>query len=280
VLAPAAAALDCAAPALPPAAEKPNGKLADDDPALPVVNPKVEGLLPISETAGVNKEGAGVPFDGAAPNLNAAALELELVESAPKRMGGAFDFDESDPKEKAGPLDALAPNNTAAGLFPSAPASEAFESTPNLNPPPASAPNLNPCVADDSAPAEATPKLKLPSEAAEEVAPNWNWGGATEGAAEDGAAPGFGVSQDKHFCPASGLFRDLQTSHRHSPGLGLNISARDGKPALAPLAGADVAAFGPEAAEETTGAFTKPSSSSSSLLPDGSSETSTFLVGH
>ena len=90
---------------------------------------------------------------------------------------GAFDFDESDPEARKSPLDALAPNKGAVGLFPSALTSAAFESTPNLNPtlvPDVSAPNLNPCVADDCAPEGAAPKVKPPCEAAAAVAPNKN----------------------------------------------------------------------------------------------------------
>ena len=174
-------------------------------------------------------------------------------------------------------------------MFPSATASAAFdaESTPNLKPPVVSPPNLNPtCAAEDCAPAGAAPNMKPPCEAAGAGAPapnrNLVVAAGAGGAEADGAAPGLGDSHEEHLDPASGLFKDLQTSHRHSPGLGLNMSARDGKPELTPLtpAGADTAALEPEAFEGTAEVFWKPSSSSSSLLPDGSSETSVFLAGH
>jgi hypothetical protein len=168
-------ALVWATPAPATAAVKPKDKLAEDDSELPVVNPKVEGLPPDPDTAGIEKEGADVPFAAAESNLKAAALEL--ADPAPKLKVGAFDFDASDPEERKSPLDALAPNKGALNLFPSAPTSAAFESTPNLNPtlvPEVSAPNLNPCVAVDCAPEGAAPKMKPPCEAAAVVAPNKN----------------------------------------------------------------------------------------------------------
>mmetsp|Transcript_34088 Transcript_34088/g.71562 ORF Transcript_34088/g.71562 Transcript_34088/m.71562 type:complete len:225 (-) Transcript_34088:804-1478(-) len=71
----AAVELAPAAPETAPAPAKPN-----EGPA-PEVNPKIEDLPPVSDTAGTEKERDDVAFDGAAPNLNPPALEL--IDSVP-----------------------------------------------------------------------------------------------------------------------------------------------------------------------------------------------------
>ena len=94
----------------------------------------------------------------------------------------------------------------------------------------------------------------------------------------DWAAPGLGASHDEHLDAASALFSDLQTSHLHSPGLGLNKSASDGWPLFTPF---EVGVTASDIFElEAPFPDLNPSSSSNSLLPEGSKDTFTFFSGH
>lgn len=154
-----------------------------------------------------------------------------------------------------------------------------------MKPPSLTTPNLNAlCVAP----------VELAEDCEEGTTPNWKppWTAVelvpapkidcadVEAAGNDGPAPGFGASHERHLSTAFDLFKDLHTSHRHSPAFGLNKSASEGRPALAPFAAAGSwaallvldapAALSPR----------KPSSSSSSLFPEGSKAISTFFSGH
>ena len=73
---------DSAALELVPAAPETTPEPAEPNEGhAPELNPKIEDLPPASDTAGTEKARADVPFDGAAPNLNPAALEV--VDSVP-----------------------------------------------------------------------------------------------------------------------------------------------------------------------------------------------------